>query len=330
MFSRVTLRSVRAFGAASRGMATTTASTQQQSAKVLAVGAVGVGALTLGISQAKSEGIVDTIKRYLGMGASTAPSSEWTAVAAELKELIEDDANLGPFMVRLAWHSSGSYNKADNSGGSNGATMRFNPEAGHGGNAGLDLMRDYLEPIKAAHPDITYADLYTYAGKVAIETMGGPTIPWKEGRADFVEGDGVTPDGRLPDAAQGSEHLRQVFDAYGFDDKGIVALSGAHCMGFCHDDRSGFVGPWTDEPYSFTNLYFKYMKDKKWQLKKWDGPAQFEDVESQTLMMLPTDMALLVDTSFRKYVDTYAADDASFRADFAEAFGKLMENGVPR
>jgi hypothetical protein len=64
---------------------------------------------------------------------------------------------------------------------------------------------------------------------------------------------GVTPDGRLPDAALGAEHLRDVFYRMGFDDQEIVALSGAHSLGFCHDDRSGFVGAWTETPHEFTN-----------------------------------------------------------------------------
>lgn len=330
MLSRVALRSVRAIGATSaRGMATATARTQQRSVNSLAVGAgVGVAALTVGFSQAKSEGLYDTVMNFFGLGGGV--SDEWAAVEVELKALIEDDANLGPFMVRLAWHCSGSYNKSDGTGGSNGATMRFSPEAAHDGNAGLNEMRDHLEPIKAAHPDLTYADLYTFAGKVAIETMGGPTIQWKAGRSDFASGEGVTPDGRLPDAAQGAVHLRNIFGDYGFDDKEIVALSGAHSMGFCHDDRSGFVGPWTDEPYAFTNKFYTNMMDKKWQLKNWSGPAQFEDVETQTLMMLPTDMALLVDPAFRVYVDAYAANNELFRADFAEAFAQLLEQGVPR
>ena len=51
-------------------------------------------------------------------------------------------------------------------------------------------------------------------------------MPWKAGRADFAEGEGVTPDGRLPDAAQGGEHLRDIFYRMGFDDREIVALSG--------------------------------------------------------------------------------------------------------
>ena len=58
----------------------------------------------------------------------------------------------GPFFIRLAWHCAGSYDKNDNTGGSNGATMRFPPEADHGGNAGLGIARNLLEPIKAKHP----------------------------------------------------------------------------------------------------------------------------------------------------------------------------------
>eukprot|EP00041_Stephanoeca_diplocostata_P018267 m.380953 g.380953 ORF g.380953 m.380953 type:complete len:91 (+) comp20965_c1_seq9:301-573(+) len=79
----------------------------------------------------------------------------------------------------------------------------------------------------------------------------------------------------------------------GFNDQEIVALSGAHALGFCHDDRSGFVGPWTDTPHEFSNKYFQYMLNKKWQLKKWNGPAQFENADDGTLMMLPTDMVSL-------------------------------------
>lgn len=47
------------------------------------------------------------------------------------------DGSLAPVLIRLAWHASGTYNKADNTGGSNYATMRFKPEASHGANNGL-------------------------------------------------------------------------------------------------------------------------------------------------------------------------------------------------
>ena len=59
-----------------------------------------------------------------------------------------DDGSYGPVLVRLAWHASGTYDAATGTGGSNGATMRFAPEGGHGANAGLKHARDFLEPVK--------------------------------------------------------------------------------------------------------------------------------------------------------------------------------------
>lgn len=53
--------------------------------------------------------------------------------------------------------------------------------------AGLEHARRFLEPIKQKHPWITYADLWTLAGVVAIKEMGGPDIKWKPGRTDFAD-----------------------------------------------------------------------------------------------------------------------------------------------
>lgn len=53
--------------------------------------------------------------------------------------------------------------------------------------AGLEHARLFLEPIKEEFPWITYSDLWTLAGCVAIEEMGGPKIKWKPGRTDFVD-----------------------------------------------------------------------------------------------------------------------------------------------
>ena len=97
----------------------------------------------------------------------------------DVKALMEKDANLGPTLVRLARHSSGTYDKMTQTGGSSGGTIRFKEELAHGGNAGLDKMVAALEPIKERNPKISYADMYAYAGKVAIEEMGGPTIEFK-------------------------------------------------------------------------------------------------------------------------------------------------------
>ena len=59
-----------------------------------------------------------------------------------------EDGSYGPVLLRLAWHASGTYDVETGTGGSNGATMRFSPEADHGANAGLKVARDFIEPVK--------------------------------------------------------------------------------------------------------------------------------------------------------------------------------------
>ena len=238
------------------------------------------------------------------------------------------------------------YDKLTNTGGSNGATMRFAPEGDHGANAGLKAARDFLEPIKGivllyshkiilfANADlekyswITYSDLWTLAGVCAIQEMQGPTIPWRPGRMDRDVAM-CTPDGRLPDAAKEQSHLRAIFGRMGFDDREIVALSGAHALGRCHTDRSGFEGPWSFSPTIMSNDYYRLLLGEKWNYRKWNGPKQFEDMGSKSLMMLPTDMALIKDKDFKKHVERYAKDDQVFFSEFRDVIVKLFELGVP-
>jgi len=206
--------------------------------------------------------------------------------------------------------------------------MRFKPEADHGGNAGLGKARDLLEGLKKKYPGVSYADLYTLAGTVAIEALGGPKCKWRPRRSD-VPADNFkpTPDGRLPDASQGADHLRHIFYRIGFTDQEIVALSGAHSLGRCHRDRSGFEGPWTNSPTMFSNDFFRLLLDEKWTERKWNGPRQFED-SSKKLMMLPSDLSLIEDAAFSHWVKAYAADEELFFDHFASAWSKLMELGV--
>lgn len=140
--------------------------------------------------------------------------------------------------------ASGTYDKASNTGGSNGATMRYAIEANDGANAGLEHARNFLEPVRKEHPWISYGDLWCLAGVEAVKAMGGPDIPIKFGRLDHTDDSNVPPNGRLPDGAKGTNHLRDIFYRMGFNDQEIVALSGAHNLGRCHGDRSGFEGPW--------------------------------------------------------------------------------------
>ncbi|CAD0052390.1 unnamed protein product [Aureobasidium pullulans] len=226
-----------------------------------------------------------------------------------------DDGSYGPVLVRLAWHASGTYDAETKTGGSNGATMRFPPEGDHGANAGLHAARDFLDPVKKEFPWITYSDLWTLAGVAGIQEMRSD-VSYCTRRPS-------------PDASKEQKHLRAIFNRMGFNDQEIVALSGAHALGRCHTDRSGFSGPWTFSPTTLTNDYYKLLMEEKWAYKKWDGPKQFEDVSTKSLMMLPTDMALIKDKSFKSYVEKYAKDNDAFFKDFSNVVMKLFELGVP-
>ena len=231
-------------------------------------------------------------------------------------------------------HSAGTYDAETDTGGSNGAGMRYEAEGGDPANAGLQHARAFLESVKEKHPWITYADLWTLAGVVAIKEMGGPTIPWKGGRTDYVDDSKLPPRGRLPDAAQGADHIRWIFNRMGFNDQEIVALSGAHNLGRCHSDRSGFEGAWVNSPTRFSNQYFRLLLSLQWRKKILkNGIVQFmnydEDTEAE-LMMLPTDISLTTDPSFKKYVELYAKDKDRFFEDFSKVFDKLMELGIVR
>lgn len=261
-------------------------------------------------------------------------------IIAEMKKPGYDDGSAGPVFVRLAWHSSGTYDKETDTGGSNGAGMRYEGESGDPANAGLEYARTFLEPVKKRHLWITYSDLWTLASVVAIKAMGGPDVPWKPGRTDFVDDSKLPPRGRLPDASQGTDHLRHIFYRMGFNDQEIVALSGAHTLGRTHMDRSGFEGPWVNNPTRFSNQYFKLLMTLEWKpttlsngVKQFNyvDPDVAEDEEkAEPLMMLPTDMALLSDAEFAKWVVAYADDKELFFDHFAKVFAKMLELGIKR
>lgn len=217
-----------------------------------------------------------------------------------------------PIMVRLAWHDAGTYCAKTNTGGANGS-IRFEPEAKHGANNGLDIAHKLLSEIKEAVPEVTYADLYQLASVVAIEFAGGPKIPFKFGRVDATSADMCTPDGRLPDATKRMPHLRDIFGRMGFNDAEIVALSGAHTLGKAHKERSGFEGAWTEDHLKFDNTYYKLLV--KGELPK-------------GLLMLDSDTALLDEPELKKLCETYAEDQDKFFADYSLAHQKLSELGM--
>lgn len=213
-------------------------------------------------------------------------SLDFTALKNDLAALMTnsqswwpaDFGNYGPFFIRMAWHSAGTYRIGDGRGGSGNGNIRFAPLNSWPDNGNLDKARRLLWPIKQKYgPKISWADLMILTGNVALETMGLPTVGFGGGRIDAWEPDYYTywgsesklldndkrysADGQLekplaatnlgliyvnpegpngnPDPIAAAHDIRETFGRMGMNDEETVALiAGGHTFGKCHGAAS--------------------------------------------------------------------------------------------
>ncbi|GAX19407.1 L-ascorbate peroxidase [Fistulifera solaris] len=281
--------------------------------------------------------------------------------AQEMIDKILLERNCGPVMVRLAWHDAGTYDASIKeewpaAGGAVGS-IRFEPEINHGANAGLAGAVKLLEPVKAAFPDVSYADIFQMASARSIELAGGPKIDMKYGRCDTTGPHQCSKEGNLPDAEPSPEgkyggpggtastedktpngHLRKVFYRMGLNDEEIVALSGAHTFGRAYKDRSGLGATET----KFTNgskqiradgTEAKYNPGGSSWTERWlvfDNSYFTTMADSKAdpeLLKLSTDKTLFDDDGFKPFAEKFRDSQDAFFESYAKAHKKLSELG---
>jgi catalase-peroxidase len=214
---------------------------------------------------------LDVLKRDIELLMTT--SQDWWPA---------DYGHYGPFFIRMAWHSAGTYRVADGRGGSGAGMQRFAPLNSWPDNANLDKARRLLWPIKQKYgKKISWADLIVLTGTCALESMGLETFGFGGGRVDLWEPDQtywgkesewlgdqrysgdrqlesplaavqmgliyVNPEGPNgnPDPLASAVDIRETFARMAMNDEETVALvAGGHTFGKTHGaaDPSKYVG----------------------------------------------------------------------------------------
>ena len=210
--------------------------------------------------------------------------ADLTAIMTDSQEWWPADyGHYGPFFIRMAWHSAGTYRTSDGRGGGGNGMQRFAPLNSWPDNVNLDKARRLMWPVKQKYgKNLSWADLFILTGNVALESMGFDTFGFGGGRVDVYQPDEtywgsehdwladgrytgdrelenplaavqmgliyVNPEGPngVPDAMGSARDIRETFARMAMNDYETVALTaGGHTFGKTHGaaDPNLYIGP---------------------------------------------------------------------------------------
>src|SRR6266496_2236608 len=237
-----------------------------------------------------------------------------------------DFGHYGPLMIRMAWHSAGTYRISDGRGGAGAGQQRFAPLNSWPDNVSLDKARRLLWPVKKKYGQkISWADLMILTGNVALESMGFKTFGKTHGAGPE---ENVGPD---PEAAPLEQQGLGWKSTYGTG-KGGDAIT------------SGLEVTWTDTPTTWDNSFFRILFGYEWELTQspagahqWqpkDGagagtvPDAHDPSKRRAPTMLTTDLSLRFDPVYEQISRRFLANPDELADAFARAWFKLTHRDM--
>ncbi|XP_067939113.1 putative ascorbate peroxidase [Watersipora subatra] len=269
------------------------------------------------------------------------PETSISSIKTSLKNFIEESLPTRlPASLRLVFHSCV---------GSTGCDGCINGNV----NNNIGLMAVYDDAIDlwmSLGQPIGFADFIVLLGTVAVETgmaqEGGPgkrTLPFRTGRKSCRNPQNYNFMHSFPQG-QDTRSLEFLMTEFGLTRRLAIALMGAHSLGRCRSENSGFVGPWDRTPEVLDNNYYLSLVNADWQLG--DSPNGFTQWNAGGAMMLHADMTLIRDLNIasgerptctsasncplngadNNEVQRYTQNQTEWANDFEKAFLKMVEH----
>ena len=292
----------------------------------------------------------------------------YTPVVRYLEPAVSEEVRvlpmMGPLLVRLAWHSAGTYNgDLYPLGGTAGGCIRMPPESLDGANAKTNPAVVLVYSYVAKFAFVSFADMVQLVAAVVHEVLSGELLQleFSPGRPDFhikTADRRCSPNGRLPakELTEDTDYdnlniTRQyIIDIYArylhaldteqnaggrYTERFIleaVSLMGGHTVGGMHLDISGNEGNFTKHPYIFDNEFFVHLLEYGWDSRVRIGGGEADAMGVQYVQagvtMLPTDVAIIKHPQLRAATVAFAENNTLFLDVYAIAWTRLVENGV--